>query len=287
MKKTKSIQRTAINNFSGKLFLVIKVLYKKFFIKSTDEQKVIFIVGCQRSGKTLIVNLFGKDLNSRIYGETSSLTLKGSQRLRLKPYDEVQHAIQRVKIPLIVLESLVESQNILTLLRHFRDSKAIWLFRHYKDVAQSNLERFGINNGIKDLRSIVEMNPRNWRSEKVSNNTRNIILNFFSENMDPYDAAALFWFVRNMIFFENKLERNQSVIMCNYEELVIKPVEMMAKIYKFIDFKFPGGRIVSDVYQTSIGKGQNLILSAEVEKLCNDLYQRLYEVYKNQPFLKI
>ena len=105
--------------------------------------------------------------------------------------------------------------------------------------------------------------------------------------MNPYDAAALFWFARNMNFFENDLEKNQDVIMIKYEDLVQKPAAMMEELYKSIGLKFPGPRVVSDVHQNSIGKGRTLKFSVEVDKLCDNLYGRLNEAYKSQNASKI
>ena len=287
MKRNESIQSTWVNIFCRYLLALLKRLYQIRFIKHTGEQRIAFIVGCQRSGSELMLQIFRKDRNSKVYGEASRLSSKDPQRLRLNPVDDVKDVIRNIKVPLIVLKPLVESQNILFWLEHLRKLKALWLFRHYKDVARSNLNRWGIHNGINDLRPIVEMDTQNWRSENVSDYTRKIILDFFSENMNPYDAAALFWFARNMIFFENDLWKNQDIIICKYEDLVRKPEEIMKRIYDFIGLKFPGQRIVKDVHQDSIGRGRGIKLSAEVEKICNDLYDRLNETNRSQECAQI
>jgi hypothetical protein len=41
------------------------------------------------------------------------------------------------------------------------------MFRNYESVASSNLKVFGINNGINDLKPIINDDKNNWRSEKV------------------------------------------------------------------------------------------------------------------------
>ena len=60
------------------------------------------------------------------------------------------------------------SQNILKLLNYFSNPKAIFMYRNYKDVVNSNLNHFGIDNGINDLRPIHNNENNNWRSEYVS-----------------------------------------------------------------------------------------------------------------------
>jgi len=266
---------TITNKFSRKLFSIRKAIYQRYFLTPSDKQKIVFITGCQRSGNTLLRRLFDKDLSSKTYEEQSSLSSRDLQGRRLNPYEEVQSVIQRTKTPLIVIKTPVESQNILKLLEHFHSSKTIWMFRDYKDVIQSNLTKFGMNNGIADIRPIVEANPKDWRSKNTSEHTRNTVAKFFSKDMNPYDAAALFWYARNLIFFEKELERNQRIFLCKYEDLVWNPAGTMEKIYEFIGNTFPGVRIISGVHKNSLGKGKEIRLSAEVEILCKDLYQRL------------
>jgi hypothetical protein len=187
----------------------------------------------------------------------------------------VKKAIEDDKPPLIVLKPIVESQNIHQLLDYFPGSRALWLYRHYKDVAKSNLKNFGKKNGINDLRPIVQNIENNWRSEKVSKHTREIVAEFFSETMSEPDAAVLFWYVRNSLFFDLKLEDEERVMICRYNKLV-------EKIYGFISLPFPGEKIITEVSTTSVGKGSNIQLNPEIEKLCKEMLQQLDQAYKRQ-----
>ena len=55
-----------------------------------------------------------------------------------------------------------------------------------------------------------------------------MILELFSENMEPLDAAALFWFVRNSYFFKLNLDKNQNVMIFKYDNLVKKATQSHA-----------------------------------------------------------
>jgi hypothetical protein len=87
------------------------------------------------------------------------------------------------------------------------------MFRGYKDVASSNIKYFGLTNGTNDLIPIVNHEPNNWRSENVSSHVRETILKYFSKDMNPYDAAVLFWFARNSIYFDRELDENPRVML--------------------------------------------------------------------------
>lgn len=155
------------------------------------------------------------------------------------------------------------------------------MYRNYKDVVNSLLKKFSINVGIRNLKSIVENNQENWYSEKVPESIRKIIIQYFSEQMSPYDAAALFWFARNQLFYELQLNQNSRVLMCRYEDLVTQPNQVMRRIYQFVEVHYSDVNSW-EVHLNSVHKGHLVQLSPEIEKLCNDLLIRLDNTYRNQ-----
>lgn len=268
-----------------KIYKLMKKELFQFFIRHSKEKTILFIVGCQRSGTTLLTRIFRNDYYTNVYGERSKLSSKDiNKKIRLNPYDLVEKELEKDKAPFTILKPLVESQNILELLDYFNNSYALWIYRDYNDVASSDLKEFGLMSGINNLRPIVDLEPYNWRSEGVSEEERNLILRYFSEDMKPHDAAVLFWYLRNNIFFRLKLEANPRVIVCKYEHLIANPEIVLAKIYKICNQEFPGERIFKEIHSKSIGKGKSIDISPEIDLMANELLMRLDEVfYKNNP----
>lgn len=262
-----------------KLLKLSKKIYQTVRFRGSYSKTLLFVVGCQRSGTSLIMEIFEKDLNTKTYGEFSKLSNASETRIRLNSLRSVKRVIDKDKAPLIVLKPLVESQNLPKLLSYFPESKALWMYRHYKDVACSNILHWGPRNGINDLRPIVRNEPDNWRSENVSV-ARDIVKEFFSEEMNAYDAAALFWFVRNSFFFELDLANNSNVKLCKYNKLVTSPSKDVKEIYEFLGRSFPGNRIVSSIFSSSVNKGRDVKLSPEVDQLCMELLKKLDDVYE-------
>lgn len=275
--------RKLFDKMSFKLLKCYKNFYNKFKLrKNSSSKKIVFICGCQRSGTTLMTQIFERDFNTKVYGEFSELSSKDVNKIRLNTLKSVKNIIEKNKVDLIVLKPLVESQNILYLLEYFNKSRSIWMYRNYKDVAFSNINRFGVKNGIKDLTPIVENQPDNWRSENVSKNVREIIVKYFHENMNPLDAAALFWFVRNRFFFELRLDLNPNVLLLKYEEFVSEPGKIIDRIYQFLDVDLPVKNIIKKVHSKSINRGGNIILSREIDCLCNQLLNNLDSIYRSK-----
>ena len=186
--------------------------------------KILFIAGCQRSGTNMMNEVFENDLRIKVYDEFSKLSSNDPAGIRLNSLASVKEEIDKQRASLIVLKPLVESQNLRRLLDYFSGSKALWMYRHYKDVARSNLGIFGIKNGVNNLRPIVKNDKKNWRSEKITEPVKKTIVEQFSEEMNPWDAAALFWYTRNMHFFDQNRDQSGDVLMCKYEDFVVAPI---------------------------------------------------------------
>ena len=268
--------QTIKTKISNKLLRVAKAGYHQSSYGKSPTKTIVFILGCQRSGTTLMNEIFERDLQTKVYAEQSILSSQDSpKRLRLNPLPIVKQILDKDKAPMVVLKPLVESQNTLGLLNYFEGSKGIWMFRNYKDVAISHVKKWGLKNSINDLRAIVEARPNNWRFENVSEETRDLVLKYFSEDMDPYDSVAIYWYVRNSFVFNLKLHQNARIFICNYESLVFDPVHSMEKVYQFLKREFPGKKIIKTVHSTSVGKTKNIAFSPEIKKLCDDLFEKL------------
>ncbi len=252
-------------------------------LSSKSQRSILFIVGCQRSGTSMLLNVFDRDLNTKCFGEFSKLTSNDSLgEIRLNSLELVKEEFSKVKAPFIVVKPLVESQNISELLDYFDNSRAVWMFRNYKDVASSNIKHFGIDNGSEDLKPIVDDEPNNWRSEKVSGHVRETIAKYFSKDMDPHDAAALFWFARNSLFFDLELQKDPRIMLCCYEDLVLDPEKYVRNMYQRAGQVYPAMNITAEVHSNSRRKGRDIALSPEIERIAQEMQNKLEAAYRIQ-----
>lgn len=274
------------NALSKRARRVSKHLYQSVRWRSLERPKLLMIVGCQRSGTTLMGRLFDADRNCRVFGEYSVLSSVGKDGIRLNPLPDVAAVLSRVPAPLVVAKPLVETQRVRTLLNYFPSSKALFMYRHYSDVASSDLQKFGPRNAIDNIRPIVTGNTHNWRSAGASAAVRERIAQFFSDDMSPNDAAALFWFARNQLYYDLELAGHGEVMLCRYEHLVTDAVVVMRRIYDFIGVACPDLTHTRQVHAGSVTKGRSLELLPQVRELCGQLQARLdaqYELQSRRP----
>jgi hypothetical protein len=272
---------------------LVKRLYHNVGLNGKHPKQLVFVLGCQRSGTTMLVQCLEKDLRTKSYGQyglmdqntdTSNLIYPDAHGPKLKSFDEIKQITAKEKAPILILKPLRESQQATQLLEQLPGSKAIWVYRNYRDVANSHLVKWGEGVGIRKLRPIFDGDTGNhWASEFVSDNTRAIVKNYFAEDMSPADAVALHWYTRTILFFDLNLNEHPNVLLCKYENIVGEPRRVMRQIYQFLDYSYPGDRIVSHIHQKSVNRGKNIGISPEIEAICADLMQRLDQVCTAYP----
>ncbi len=98
--------------------------------------------------------------------------------------------------------------------------------------------------------------------------------------MTPESAAAIFWYIRNSLFFEQGLDSRHDVMLVAYEELVSSPSRTLSRICDFIGISYED-RIAKDVHIRSVGKCHSKV-SNEIEVICEEMYQRFEDVRLKQ-----
>jgi Sulfotransferase domain len=284
MDEIKNFGERLLRAVSTRMFFAGKHVYQALRpLRSREPKRILFIFGCQRSGTTLLQEIFDQDLDAKVYGEFSAISRTRGKRhdIRLRALEEVKAIFERDRVGLIVAKPIVETQNARRLLAYFAGAKAVFIYRHYAAVASSNLKEFGKLNGIRNLRPIVNGESQNWRAEGVPQEIRSMVSARFREDMNPHDAAALFWYVRNRFFFDLGLDQESSIMPLRYEDLVREPATMIGGIYRFVGaHSSPAGATL--VHGASAAKGKDVKLSPDIEALCRELLGRLDRAHERR-----
>ena len=227
----------------------------------------------------MLMECFQKDVAAKCFGEKSAMTNhpeKHDDSHRLRSYEDLRSILERESARLVVTKPLVDSQNTADLLDVFEGSRAIWMYRHYKDVVRSYLTKWGDDMPKKNLRVLVEGQRKDhWVAENVSEEARKIACEHFREDMPPANSAALFWFVRNRLYFDTDLADDARVTACNYDDLASRPAETLTSMYSHLERPYPGNHIVAHIHSQSIRRGQDVAIAPELVALCDELFGRL------------
>lgn len=253
-------------------------------VSPAGRTRCLLVLGCQRSGTDAFVGCFERDRNAKVYRERCSLNVVKSRTavsdsdrfmLRLRPLEEVAERLDHVRFPLAVAKPLVESQRIEALLDRLPRSRAVWLFRHYLDVAESNARTFGAAAHRSNLAPIATGDPGNWRSEAASEDVIATVRDLYRPDMEPIDGHALFWWARNRLLFDSGARHDARVLPVEYLRFATEPLEVLTQVYEHAGAAPPGPEVAAPVSAKHVGKASSCSLSAPVERLCEDLWQDL------------
>ena len=215
-----------------------------------------------RSWRVLILEEHDKRLvgNTRVVEETD-----------WQDYSTVIQRLRQIPIEVVVAKPLVESSQAVELMDAAGEVKAIWMLRRYDGVARSNIKRFGLENVYHDLAGFCENDPLDWRSRGSTEETRSTIKRLVGEGVSPLDAAALFWWARNRLYFQQELWRDERIRILRYERTCDQTKDVVEALSRYLGITLPVSKAVSRT-RPQLRSEKNLGLHPEVERLCQELW---------------
>jgi hypothetical protein len=267
--------KSKVTDSTTKISKYLKPIYQQVRYATNSSSKIIVILGCQRSGTTLLSRVLDSFPYTRTFGEFSSLSSECPNNIRLNSLPTVKAALDKVKAPLIVMKPLVESQNAVQLLDVLDNTTAIWLYRDFLDVALSDLKKFPNTSGRGNLQPIFDYDENNWRSQNIPKKLVETVKAVYSDALSELDCACLFWFVRNSLYFYQGLEKREDVVLWKYENLMFEPEKHFSHLSDNLNIDLMEYDFSETFSKSSIKKESSTKLSGEVESLCQELMKKL------------
>ena len=109
----------------------------------------------------------------------------------------------------------------------------------------------------------------------MSNATRDLLRTLYRADASETDGAAVMWYYRNILFFEQMLDQDPRVQLIFYEDLVQDPMQQVAAIYAFLGLPGFNRRIARQIHARSIHRHTPPDISPAIAELCNKLYIKL------------
>jgi hypothetical protein len=241
-----------------------------------EQRKMFLIFGCQRSGTTMLQQTF-LDMSWRVLIiEEHDRRLVGRhpqpEETDWQDYATVLGRLRRIPFEVVAAKPLVESDRVHDLMDAAMPGKAIWMVRHYQGVAQSNLKRFGSDNPYRDLQPFCEGELLDWRCRRATKATRQTVIELMDEGLSPLDAAALFWWTRNQLYFDQHLADDERIRILRYERACNSAEEVVEALSNYIEIPLPLGSISRRVRPQPEDSKVPDELHPEVERLCRNTW---------------
>jgi hypothetical protein len=197
----------------------------------------VWLVGLQRSGTNMLTRGLDAAPEFEVRNESDRRLF---HRFQLRPDPVVTDVIRRSRHRYVLVKPLCETHRVdrLLALPGLAPGRAVWAWRDVDDRARSEVAKFGDAN-LRALRAVADgtIGDR-WQGQRLDDGARRLIGDFDYDRMSPHTAAALFWYVRNSLFFTLGLADRSDVLLCSYDALVADPAGVTRRLCAFLDLPY-------------------------------------------------
>jgi hypothetical protein len=242
----------------------------------------VFVVGLQRSGTNMLVRGLERDPRFQVYNENHRAAFN---RFQLRPDPVIRQLVEQSRHPYVLFKPLCDSHRTADLLDGLGlhpAPRAMWAYRTVDGRARSAVAKFGDAN-LRMLRELAAGGGRDrWEAQRLSPDSLQLISSLDWARSSPLDAAALFWYVRNRLYFELGLAGRSDVLVVSYDAMLVDPEAEMARICGFLDLPFDR-RLVAHVEGRRGGGDARLELHPRIRDRCDELAAQLDAARRTVP----
>ena len=241
----------------------------------------VYLVGLQRSGTNMLARGLDVAPEFEVHNENDRAVF---DHFLLRGDDVVRRVVLASRQEYVLFKPLCDSHRVDHLLDTLgtpSPGRAIWAYRDVDGRARSAVSKFGRNN-LLTLRDIAAGKGESmWQAQRLSKETLDQISSFDYSTMSAETAAALFWWIRNGLFFEIGLDRRDDVLLASYQDMLGNPETAMRSICGFLGLEYRPA-LIGHVAARGPGAPRPLDIDLRVRVLCDQLQSRLDEALRRQ-----
>jgi hypothetical protein len=233
----------------------------------------VFVAGMQRSGTNMVMEVLDRSFYTDVYHETDP---RAFRQYEMRPYADIQNLAARSRAPHFVIKALCELDRLSSLMDGFPPAKALWILRDFDDSVNSALASFG-NFAPRMARMSQDRMSDGWYGRGMSDTTHDLLRRAYHPNIGEASAAAMMWYYRNVLFFEQRLEQDPRVLLVKYEALVTEPNQAFPRIFRFLQIPYSPW-IGRHVFASSIRRRPAVVIDPSIREACQALTHRFEDV---------
>jgi hypothetical protein len=242
----------------------------------------VFLVGVQRSGTNMVVRGLEASPEFEVHNENDR---RAFDRFRLRPLPEVRAIVERSRHRFVLFKPLCDSHRtdeLLDRLGSTNPARAIWAYRSVDGRVASALAKFGDTN-LRILRELASGHGgQRWQAQRLAPASLELIGSFDYDVMTPATAAALFWYLRNIIVFERGFDVRPDVTVVSYDAVLADPQARMQELCSFLGMAYDD-RLVAHIDAGRASTRRALDIDPRVRERCTQLQSRLDALWTGSP----
>jgi hypothetical protein len=229
----------------------------------------VFVAGMQRSGTNLLMDVLDASADTQVFHETDA---RAFERYQMRDPAVIRQLAQQCPAPLFVIKALCELDRIKPLMATFSPAKTLWVVRDWRDSVNSAIKSFG--NFVPQWNRLAQGDANDWRGRGMSDPTRELLAALYHPDASEAEGAAIMWFYRNALFFEQQLAADPRVRVVFYEDLVRHPMREVAAVYDFLGLQGFNQRVAGRIHARSVKHRSPPDIAPAVMSLCDELLAR-------------
>jgi hypothetical protein len=234
----------------------------------------VYLVGAQRSGTNMVVHGLDESPEFEVRNEGDR---RAFENFKLRPDPVIRDLVEASRHRYVLLKPLCDSHRVDHLLDDVGTTKpglAIWAYRDVDGRVRSALAKFGDVN-LRVLRDLAAGKAgERWQVQRLSPDSVDLVRSLDLDRMSAASGAALFWYLRNRLYFELGLHERPDATLVSYDAFLARPHEAMRSLCGFLRFEYQP-RLVAHVSPRAPAWTEPLELHPEVRRRCTELEERL------------
>ncbi len=234
----------------------------------------VFLLGAQRSGTNMVVRGLERSPEFEVHNENDPAAFV---RFRLRPLPEIRALVERSRHAYVLFKPLCDSHRAVELLEELgtpSPGKVLWVYRGFEARVRSSLAKFGDAN-LRALRRIAAGHGEGmWQAGGLGEEHLALIRELDPGRMTPASASALFWYLRNSLFFDLGLDRREDVLLVSYDAMVADPERAMRRVTGFLGMPYVPELVAHVERRASPGRA-SLEIDPRIRARCEELLARL------------
>jgi hypothetical protein len=229
----------------------------------------VFVAGMQRSGTNLLMDVLDASAATQVFHETDQ---RAFERYEMRDLAVIRQLAKQCPAPVFVVKALCELDRIKALMGMFAPAQTLWVVRDWRDSVNSAIKSFG--NFVPQWKRLAEGDTDDWRGRGMSSATRELLAALYHLDASEAEGAAIMWFYRNVLFFEQQLSADPRVRVVFYENLVQHPMQEVAAVYAFLGLPGFNAAKARRIHAHSVKRRSPPDIAPAVVSLCDELLAR-------------
>ena len=235
-------------------------------LRSDCESRPVFVLGKQRSGTSMLMFCFHRHPEVLVFDEHRNNP--AFQDFRLRDSVAVRQLIQRSRLPFVCFKPICDSHRIHQLLDDFPDARCVWIYRDFRDVANSSLRKFDAP--TRAIRLVcTNQEGGGWFQEGVSPAVAAVLRQVYTPDLSAFDLSCLVWWARNQIVLEQGVLDDDRVTLLQSETLVTAPETTLRWLFGRLGVPYVT-RVATNIQASSVARHHAEPMNPRVQMLCEE-----------------